>query len=47
MFNFERFYLSRFYYLEMKEELEDIFCCKKEKMKRDFECDKMVIVLKY
>ena len=46
-FNLERFYLSRLYYLEMKEELEDILCRKKEKMKRDFEHDKMDIVLKY
>ena len=46
-FNLERFYLSRLYYLEMKEELEDILCRKKEKMKRDFERDKMVTVLKY
>lgn len=46
-FNLERFYLSRLYYLEMKEELEDILCRKNEKMKRDFERDKMVIVLKY
>ena len=47
VFNRERFYLSRLYYLEMKEELEDILCRKKEKMKRDFERDKMDIVLKY
>ncbi|XP_020601327.1 uncharacterized protein LOC110040429 isoform X2 [Orbicella faveolata] len=46
-FNLERFYLSRLYYLEMKEELEDILCRKKEKMKRDFERDKMDTVLKY
>ena len=46
-FNLERFYLSRLYYLEMKEELEDILRRKNEKMKRDFEHDKMVIVLKY
>ena len=46
-FNLERFYLSRLYYLEMKEELEDVLCRKKEKMKRDFERDKMDIVLKY
>lgn len=47
VFNRERFYLSRLYYLEMKEELEDILCRKKEKMKSDFERDKMDIVLKY
>ncbi|KAJ7376242.1 hypothetical protein OS493_035903 [Desmophyllum pertusum] len=46
-FNLERFYLSRLYYLEMKDELEDILCRKKEKMKRDFDRDKMDIILKY
>ena len=46
-FNLERFYLSRLYYLEMKDELEDVLCRKKEKMKRDFDREKMDIVLKY
>ena len=46
-FNLERFYLSRLYYLEMKEELEDILCRRKEKMKREFDRDKMNIIFKY
>ena len=46
-FNLERFYLSRLYYLEMKEELEDILCKRKEKMKREFDRDKMNIIFKY
>ena len=46
-FNLERFYLSRLYYLEMKEELEDILCRRKEKMKQEFDRDKMNIILKY
>lgn len=46
-FNLERFYLSRLYYLEMKDELEDILSRKTEKMKRDFDRDKMDIILKY
>lgn len=33
MFNLERFYLSRLYYLEMKEEIEDVFFCRRENMK--------------
>ena len=46
-FNLERFYLSRLYYLEMKEELEDTLSRKKQKMKREFDRDKMNIILKY
>ena len=46
-FNSERFYLSRLYYLEMKEELEDILSRKKEKLKREFNRDKMNIIFKY
>lgn len=47
VFNFERFYLGRFYYLEMKDELECFFNWKVEKMKKDYDCDKMDIILKY
>ena len=46
-FNLERFYLGRLYYLEMKDELESILNRKKEEMKRDYDRDKMDIILKY
>ena len=46
-FNLERFYLSRLYYLEMKEEIEGVLFRRRENMKQEFERDKMNIILKY
>ena len=45
--NTERFYLSRLYYQEMKEELGDILSRRTEKMKREFNGEKMNLIFKY
>ena len=46
-FHLERFCLSRLYYSEMKEELDDILDRRQENMKRKLEREKMDIILKY
>lgn len=46
-FNLERFCLSRLYYSEMKEELDDILDRRQENMKRKLEREKMDIIFKY
>ncbi|XP_032235546.2 uncharacterized protein LOC116617190 [Nematostella vectensis] len=45
--NTERFYLSRVYYSEMKDELEEILAKEKDKMERKFQKEKIEIVLKH
>ena len=45
--NTERFYLSRLYYLEMKDELGHILSRRTEKMKREFNGEKMKLIFKY
>ncbi|XP_074633852.1 uncharacterized protein LOC141892453 isoform X1 [Acropora palmata] len=46
-FHLERFCLSRLYYSEMKEELDDILDRRQENMKRKLEREKMDLILKY
>ena len=46
-FNIERFCLSRLYYSEMKEELDDILDRRQENMKRKLKREKMDIILRY
>ena len=45
--NTERFYLSRLYYQEMKDELGDILSRRTEKLKREFNGEKMNLIFKY
>ena len=45
--NLERFYLSRLYYLEMSEELKELLSSEKDKIRKQFDQDKLEIVLKY
>ena len=45
--NTERFYLSRLYYQEMKDELGDILSRRTEKMKREFNGEKMNLIFNY
>ena len=46
-FNLERFYLSKLYYLEMKDDLEETLSKRTHQMKREFHREKMEIILKY
>ena len=45
--NLERFYLSRIYYLEMNEELQDLLTTEKDKMRKQSDKQRLEIVLNY
>lgn len=45
--NLERFYLSRIYYLELNEELQELLTTEKDSLRKRFDQDKLEIVLKY